>query len=51
MLVSAEGFEPLSTNRYHPEGRPTGRFDILLTPSTVLTAGGWRGRSGNVLPL
>ena len=33
MLVSAEGFEPLSTNRYHPEGRATGRFDILLMPS------------------
>lgn len=33
MLVSAEGFEPLASNRYHPEGRPAGRFDILLTPS------------------
>ena len=33
MLVSAAGFEPLSTNRYHPEGRATGRFDILLMPS------------------
>ena len=21
MLVSAEGFEPLASNRYHPEGR------------------------------
>ncbi|HET9558041.1 MAG TPA: carboxypeptidase regulatory-like domain-containing protein, partial [Actinomycetota bacterium] len=28
MLVSAEGFEPVASNRYHPEGRPTGRFDI-----------------------
>ena len=33
MLVSAEGYEPLASNRYHPEGRPAGRFDILLTPS------------------
>jgi protocatechuate 3,4-dioxygenase beta subunit len=33
MLVSAEGFEPVSTNRYHPEGRTRGRFDVLLPPS------------------
>ena len=33
MLVSAEGFEPLASNRYHPEGRAAGRFDVLLTPS------------------
>ena len=33
MLVSAEGFEPLASNRYHPEGRATGRLDILLTPA------------------
>ncbi len=33
ILVSAEGFEALSTNRYHPEGRPPGRMDILLVPS------------------
>jgi protocatechuate 3,4-dioxygenase beta subunit len=33
MLVSAEGFEPLASNRYHPEGRTSGRFDILLVPS------------------
>jgi hypothetical protein len=33
MLVSAEGFEPLASNRYHPEGRAEGRFDILLTPA------------------
>ena len=33
MLVSAEGFEPLASNRYHPEGGQRGRFDILLTPS------------------
>ena len=33
MLVSVEGFEPLASNRYHPEGRQRGRFDILLTPS------------------
>jgi protocatechuate 3,4-dioxygenase beta subunit len=33
MLVSAEGFEPLASNRYHPEGRAAGRFDILLTPA------------------
>jgi hypothetical protein len=32
MLVSAEGFEALASNRYHPEGRATGRFDVLLTP-------------------
>ena len=32
MLVSAEGFEPLASNRYHPEGRAAGRFDVLLTP-------------------
>ncbi|HEV2825770.1 MAG TPA: carboxypeptidase regulatory-like domain-containing protein [Actinomycetota bacterium] len=33
MLVAAEGFEPLASNRYHPEGGQRGRFDILLTPS------------------
>jgi protocatechuate 3,4-dioxygenase beta subunit len=33
MLVSAKGFEPLASNRYHPEGRASGRFDILLTPA------------------
>jgi protocatechuate 3,4-dioxygenase beta subunit len=33
VLVSAEGFEPVSSNRYHPEGRPGGRFDVLLPPS------------------
>jgi carboxypeptidase family protein len=33
MLVSAEGFEPLASNRYHPEGRAAGRFDVLLTPA------------------
>jgi protocatechuate 3,4-dioxygenase beta subunit len=33
ILVSAQGFEPLSTNRYHPEGRSSGRMDILLVPS------------------
>ena len=32
MLVSAAGFEPLASNRYHPEGKTTGRFDVLLTP-------------------
>jgi protocatechuate 3,4-dioxygenase beta subunit len=33
MLVSAEGFEPLASNRYHPEGSQRGRFDVLLTPA------------------
>ena len=33
MLVSAGGFEPVASNRYHPEGRTTGRFDVVLTPS------------------
>jgi Carboxypeptidase regulatory-like domain len=33
MLVSAEGFEPVTSNRYHPEGRAAGRFDVLLTPA------------------
>jgi len=33
MRVSAPGFRPLATNRYHSEGHPTGRFDILLTPA------------------
>jgi len=33
MLVSAEGFEPLASNRYHPEGRASGHLDILLTPA------------------
>ena len=33
MLVSAEGFEPVASNRYHPEGRAAGRFDVLLPPS------------------
>jgi hypothetical protein len=33
MRVSAEGFEPVASNRYHPEGRAAGRFDVLLTPA------------------
>ena len=33
MLVSAEGFEPVASNRYHPEGRAAGRFDVVLTPA------------------
>ena len=33
MLVSADGFEPVASNRYHPEGRATGRFDVVLPPS------------------
>jgi hypothetical protein len=33
MLVSAEGYEPLASNRYHPEGRASGRVDVLLSPS------------------
>jgi hypothetical protein len=33
MLVSAVGFEPVASNRYHPEGRAAGRFDVLLTPA------------------
>ena len=33
MLVSAAGFEPLASNRCHPEGRASGRFDIVLTPA------------------
>ena len=33
MLVSAKGFEPLASNRYHPEGSASGRLDILLTPA------------------
>jgi protocatechuate 3,4-dioxygenase beta subunit len=33
MLVSAAGFEPVASNRYHPEGRAAGRFDVVLTPA------------------
>jgi protocatechuate 3,4-dioxygenase beta subunit len=33
MLVSATGFEPVASNRYHPEGRAAGRFDVVLPPS------------------
>jgi hypothetical protein len=33
MLVSAAGFEPVASNRYHPEGRAAGRVDVLLRPS------------------
>jgi protocatechuate 3,4-dioxygenase beta subunit len=33
LLVSASGFEPLASNRCHPEGRAAGRFDIVLTPT------------------
>ena len=33
MLVSADGFEPAASNRYHPEGRAAGRFDVVLPPS------------------
>jgi hypothetical protein len=29
MLVSAPGFEPVASNRYHPEGR----VDVLVRPS------------------
>ena len=34
MLVSAAGFEPVASNRYHPEGRAAGRVDVLLRPSS-----------------
>jgi hypothetical protein len=33
MLVSATGFEPVASNRYHPEGRAAGRFDVVLAAS------------------
>ena len=33
MLVSAAGFEPVASNRYHTEGRAAGRVDVLLRPS------------------
>ena len=33
MLVSADGFEPVASNRYHPEGRAAGRFDVALPQS------------------
>ena len=33
LLVSAEGFEPVASNRYHPEGRAAGRFDVVLPPA------------------
>jgi hypothetical protein len=33
MLISAAGYQPLASNRYHPEGRASGRFDVLLSPS------------------
>jgi hypothetical protein len=33
MLISAEGFEPVASNRYHPEGRAAGRFDVVLPPA------------------
>jgi hypothetical protein len=33
MLISAAGYEPLASNHYHPEGRASGRFDVLLSPS------------------
>jgi hypothetical protein len=33
MLVSATGFEPVASNRYHPEGKAAGRFDVVLPPS------------------
>jgi protocatechuate 3,4-dioxygenase beta subunit len=33
MLVSAPGFEPVASNRYHPEGAASGRFDVVLAPS------------------
>jgi len=33
MLVSATGFEPVASNRYHPEGRAAGRFDVFLQSS------------------
>jgi hypothetical protein len=33
MRFSAKGYEPLASNRYHPQGQASGRFDVLLTPS------------------
>ena len=33
MLVSADGFEPVASNRYHPEGKAAGRFDVVMAPS------------------
>ena len=33
MLVSADGFDPVASNRYHPEGRAAGRFDVVLQSS------------------
>ena len=33
MLVWADGFEPVASNRYHPEGRAAGHFDVVLPPS------------------
>ena len=33
VLVSAAGFQPVASNRYHPEGRASGTFDVLLPPS------------------
>jgi catechol 1,2-dioxygenase len=35
MRISADGFEPVASNRYHPEGRAAGRFDVLLTPASA----------------
>ena len=48
MLVSAEGFEPLTSNRYHPEGRAAGRFDVVLPPSMFAAAQSVRVRTSNV---
>jgi protocatechuate 3,4-dioxygenase beta subunit len=32
MRISAEGFRTIGVNSYHPEGAPTGTFDIVLRP-------------------
>lgn len=32
MRVSAPGYKTIGVNSYHPQGRPTGTFDIVLEP-------------------
>jgi protocatechuate 3,4-dioxygenase beta subunit len=32
MRISAEGYQTLAQNSYHPAGQPEGRFDIVLVP-------------------
>ena len=51
MLVSATGFEPVASNRYHPEGKAAGRFDVVLAASRPRRLAGDGGARVTFSPL